>query len=64
MTPTEKIDSSLDAVLKASWSSMKMFKNEIILEGMRAAMHKVMVDSYAEGLKGAQDAMVKIKEPF
>lgn len=60
MTPTEKIDAALDSVLRASGSSIKMFRNEIILEGMREAMRKIMMDSYIEGSNDAHDQMAQI----
>ena len=56
MTPTEKIDAALDSVLRSHGSTLKMVRNEIILEGMREAMEKIMSESYIAGSNAAHDA--------
>lgn len=49
MTPEEKIDANLDAVLKASGSALKHYTMPATLELMREAMRKIMSDSYIQG---------------
>ena len=57
MTPTEKIDAALDAVLKASGFREPACAHIYNLDRMREAMRKIMVDSYIEGGNDAIDAM-------
>lgn len=57
MDSMDKIDKSLDSALKATGSSIEMFRNEIILGGMREAMRKIMAESYIQGSNDAHEAM-------
>ena len=45
MTPDERIDANLDAILQASGSSMKYHTMPLTLGLMRDAMRKIMSDS-------------------
>lgn len=49
MTPGERIDSALDAVLKASGSGLRFYTCAHTLSAMREAMRKVMGESYIAG---------------
>jgi len=49
MTPEQKIDAALDAVLRASGSALKHYTMAGTLEQMRDAMRKIMSDSYIAG---------------
>ena len=55
MNPTEKIDAALDSVLAWLYPPIRIINEE----EMRAAMRKIMAESYIEGCKAASD---KIKE--
>ena len=58
MTPSERIDSALDAVLKASGSGLRFYTCAHTLSAMREAMRKVMGDSYILG-SNTQDRIIK-----
>lgn len=49
MTPDEKIDQNLNAVLRAAGSALKYYSNEKHLREMREAMIEIMRDSYIDG---------------
>ena len=49
MTPDERIDAALDAVLKASGSGLKFYTCAHTLCAMREAMRKIMNDRYISG---------------
>lgn len=57
MTPEERIDANLDAVLRASGSALKHYTMPRTLARMREAMRKVMVDSYIAGSNAAHEAI-------
>lgn len=59
MDSMDKIDKSLDSALKATGSSIEMFRNEIILGGMREAMRKIMAESYLQGRNDTRHALSK-----
>ena len=69
MTTTEKIDAALDSVLAACGSDLKTVHENTrhykpsTKDDMRAAMRKIMSDSYMEGSNDAHEAMRR-KEPF
>ena len=51
MTPTEKIDAALDSVLKAQGMGILCYRQwPDRIDKMRAAMRKIMADSYNEGI--------------
>ena len=56
MTPTEKIDAALDAVLCAAGSGIRYYSTHQT-NSMREAMRKIMVDSYIEGGNDTHNAM-------
>jgi hypothetical protein len=56
MTPEQRVDEALDAVLKASGSALKHYTVPANLERMRKAMRKIMSDSYIAGSNAAIDA--------
>ena len=58
MTPDERIDAALDAVLKASGSGLRFYTCAHILSAMREAMRKVMSESYILG-SNTQDRIIK-----
>ena len=58
MTPEQRIDANLDAVLVASGSSLKYHTMPMTLGLMRAAMRKIMSDSYIKGSQDNFDALV------
>lgn len=49
MTPEQKIDEALDSVLRASGSALRHYTMPKTLTEMRAAMRKVMSESYIAG---------------
>ena len=57
MTPEQRIDAALDAVLKASGSALKHYTMPATLNNMRDAMRKIMSDSYISGSNDNFEAM-------
>ena len=49
MTPEQRIDAALDAVLLASGSALRHYSPGKTLDAMRSAMRKIMSDSYIDG---------------
>ena len=58
MTPEERIDANIDAILRASGSGIDYHTMPRTLEAMRDAMRKIMSDSYIKGSNDHYDAMV------
>ena len=58
MTPDERIDAALDAVLKASGSGLRFYTCTHTLSAMREAMRKVMGEAYILG-SNTQDRIIK-----
>lgn len=56
MTPTERIDAALNAVLRASGSALKHYTMPGTLEAMRKAMRDVMVSEYMAGAADTHEA--------
>jgi hypothetical protein len=59
VTPEQRIDAALDAVLKASGSALKNYAMPKTLADMREAMRKVMLDAYIKGSNDNFEAMKK-----
>ena len=57
MTPNERIDAALDAVLRASGSALKHHTMPSSLEKMRDAMRKIMSAAYITGSNDCHKAM-------
>lgn len=62
MPPEKRIDDALDAVLRASGSSLKNFTTQKTLDGMRDVMRQIMSDSYINGSNDCHDAVRKARE--
>ena len=58
MTPEQRIDANIDAILRASGSSIDYYTMPRTLEAMREAMRKIMADSYIKGSQDNFDALV------
>lgn len=58
MTPAERIDANLDAVLRASGSALRYFSQPLVLSNMREAMRKIMSESYIAGSDAAHRAIM------
>ena len=58
MTPEQRIDANLDAVLRAAGSGIDYHTMPRTLENMREAMRRVMSDSYIKGSQDNFDALV------
>ena len=58
MTPEERIDANIDAILRASGSGIDYHTMPRTLEAMRDAMRKIMSDSYIKGTQDNSDALV------
>jgi hypothetical protein len=58
MTPEERIDANIDAILRASGSGIDYHTMPRTLEAMRDAMRKIMSDSYIKGTQDNFDALV------
>ena len=59
MTPEERIDANIDAILRASGSGIDYHTMPRTLEAMRDAMLKIMSDSYIKGTQDNFDALVE-----
>ena len=58
MTPEERIDANIDAILRASGSGIDYHTMPRTLEAMRDAMRRIMSDSYIKGTQDNFDALV------
>ncbi len=58
MTPEQRIDANIDAILRASGSGIDYYTMPRTLEAMREAMRKIMADSYIKGSQDNFDALV------
>ena len=59
MTPEERIDANIDAILRASGSGIDYHTMPRSLKAMRDAMRKIMSDSYIKGTQDNFDALVE-----
>lgn len=57
MTPEERIDEALDAVLKAFGSALRHYTMQPTLTKMRDAMRKIMTESYIKGSNDCREVM-------
>ncbi len=58
MTPEQRIDANLDAVLIAAGSGLRYYTVPSSIENMREVMRKIMSDSYIRGSNDNFDAMM------
>ena len=58
MTPEQRIDANLDAVLIAAGSGLHYYTVPSSIENMREVMRKIMSDSYIRGSNDNFDAMM------
>jgi hypothetical protein len=58
MTPDQRIDANIDAILRASGSGIDYYTMPRTLESMREAMRRIMADSYIKGSNDNYDALV------
>lgn len=58
MTPEQRIDANIDALLRASGSGIDYYTMPLTLGLMRDAMRKIMSDSYIKGSQDNFDALV------
>ena len=58
MTPEQRIDANIDAILRASGSGIDYHTMPRTLEAMREAMRSIMADSYIKGSQDNFDALV------
>ena len=61
MTPEQRIDAALDAVLRASGSALRHYSMAKALTEMREAMRKIMSDAYISGSNDCAKAL-KVKK--
>jgi len=58
MTPEQRIDANIDALLRASGSGID-YHTPRTLQAMREVMRRIMSDSYIKGSQDNFDALVK-----
>jgi hypothetical protein len=58
MTPEQRIDANIDALLRASGSGINHYTMPRTLENMRDVMRRIMSDSYIKGSQDNFDALV------
>lgn len=59
MTPEQRIDANIDALLRASGSGIDYYTMPRTLEALREVMRKIMSDSYIQGSQDNFDALVE-----
>jgi len=59
MTPEQRIDANIDALLRASGSGIDYHTMPRTLQAMREVMRRIMSDSYIKGSQDNFDALVK-----
>ncbi|MCK2097245.1 hypothetical protein [Thauera aromatica] len=57
MTPDQRIDAALDAVLRAAGSALRHYTMPKTLADMRAAMREVMSEAYIQGSNDCRKAL-------
>ncbi len=58
MTPEQRIDANIDALLRASGSGIDYHTMPRTLQAMREVMRRIMSDSYIKGTQDNFDALV------
>ena len=58
MTPEQRIDANIDALLRASGSGIDYHTMPHTLQAMRGVMRRIMSDSYIKGSQDNFDALV------
>ena len=58
MTPEQRIDANIDALLRASGSGIDYHTMPRTLHNMREVMRRIMSDSYIKGSQDNFDALV------
>ena len=58
MTPEQRIDANIEAILKAAGTSFRHYTMPKSRDDMREAMRKIMADSYIKGSQDNFDALV------
>ena len=58
MTPEQRIDANIEAILKAAGTSFRHYTMAKSRDDMRDAMRKIMSDSYIKGSQDNFDALV------
>jgi len=59
MTPEQRIDANLDAILTASGSGLRYYSSPLIISKMRETMRRIMSESYIKGSQDNFDALVE-----
>lgn len=59
MTPEQRIDANIDALLRASGSGIDYYTMPRTLHNMREVMRRIMSDSYIKGTQDNFDALVE-----
>ncbi len=59
MTPEQRIDANIDALLRASGSGIDYHTMPRTLQAMREVMRRIMSDSYIKGSQDNFDALVE-----
>lgn len=59
MTPEQRIDANIDAILRASGSGIDYHTMPRTLQNMREVMRRIMSDSYIKGSQDNFDALVE-----
>lgn len=62
MTPDQRIDANLDAILTASGSGLRYYSNPLIVNKMRETMRRIMVESYIKGSNDRDDSLREYEE--
>lgn len=62
MTPEQRIDANIDALLRASGSGIDYHTMPRTLEAMRDVMRRIMIDSYTAGVNSDEQSRREMYE--
>ena len=62
MTPEQRIDANIDALLRASGSGIDYYTMPRTLEAMREVMRRIMINSYTAGVNSDEQSRREMYE--
>ena len=62
MTPEQRIDANIDALLRASGSGIDYYTMPRTLQAMRDVMRRIMIDSYTAGVNSDEQSRREMYE--
>ncbi len=62
MTPEQRIDANIDAILIAAGSGLRYYTVPSSIENMREAMRRIMINSYTAGVNSDEKSRREMYE--